>query len=92
MGNFKLYYLPINAFCKKIESSGKLFPKIDSSDAYLQILGDENISKLLTIDTHKGLYKFERFTFAVKVAPAIFQQIMETMLSGLDYVVAYVDF
>ena len=37
------------------------------------------------------MYKFERLLFRVKVAPGIFQQIMDTMLSRLDFAVAYLD-
>ena len=51
---------------------GKFFPKIDLSDAYLQILVEEECSKLLCINTHRGLYKIGRFPFGVKVAPTIF--------------------
>lgn len=37
------------------------------------------------------MYKFNRLSFSIKVAPAIFQQVMDTMLSGLDFGVAYLD-
>ena len=37
------------------------------------------------------MYKFERLPFGVKVAAAIFQEIMDTMLSELDFEVAYLD-
>ena len=37
------------------------------------------------------MYKFEWLQFGVKVAPAIFQQVMDTMLSGLEFVIAYLD-
>ena len=36
-------------------NGGKIFPKIDLSDAYLQIEVDEESSKLLYINAHKGL-------------------------------------
>ena len=67
------------------------FSKIDLSDAYLQILVEEVSSKQLCINKHRGLYKFESLLFRVKVTPAIFQQKMDTMLSGLDFAVAYTD-
>lgn len=38
-------------------NGGKIFSKIDLSDAYLQIEVDEESSKLLCINAHKGLYK-----------------------------------
>ena len=70
-------------------NGGKIFSKIDLSDAYLHIEVDEESSKLLCINTHRGLYEYNRLAFGVKVAPAIFQQVMDTMLGDLDYATAY---
>ena len=72
-------------------SGGKVFSKIDLSETYLQISEEENSSKLLCINTHRGLYKFDRLVFGIKVAPAIFQQVMNTMLGGFDFTFAYLD-
>ena len=57
------YPLPIpeEVFTKLNE--GKIFSKVDLRDAYLQIPVDENSSKLLCINTHRGLFKFERLPF-----------------------------
>ena len=43
------------------------------------------------INTHRGLYKFESLLFGVKVELAIFQQGMDTMMSGFDFSVVYLD-
>ena len=72
-------------------NGGKIFSKIDLSEAYLQIPIEEESSKLLCISTHKGLFKFNRLAFGIKFAPAIFQQIIDTMLSGLDFSIRYLD-
>ena len=72
-------------------NGGKIFSKIVLSDAYLQIKVEENSSKLLCINKHRGLYKFWRLAFGVKVAPAIFQQVMDAMLGDLDFATAYLD-
>ena len=45
---------------------------------YLRIPVEEECSKLLCINIHRGLYEFGRLPFEVKVAPAIFQQLMNT--------------
>ena len=37
------------------------------------------------------MYKFNCLALRIKVTPAIFQQIIDTMLSGLNFVVAYLD-
>ena len=72
-------------------NGGKVFWKIDLNKTYLQIPVDENSYKLLGINTHRGLYKFDRLDFGIKVALAIFQQVMDTMLGGFDFTFAYLD-
>ena len=72
-------------------NGGKVFSKIDLSEAYIQIPVEENSSKLLRINPYRGLYKFDRLLIGIKVAPAIFQQGMDTMLGSFDYTFAYLD-
>ena len=72
-------------------NEGKIFSKVDLSDAYLQIPVEENSSKLLCINTYRGLFKFESLPFGIKVAPAISQEVMDTILDGLDFAIAYLD-
>ena len=64
---------------------------MDLSDAYLQIPVEEECPKLLYVNTHRCIYKFERIVLGLKVEPAIFQQVMDTMLGGLDFACAYLD-
>ncbi|PIO76948.1 hypothetical protein TELCIR_00971 [Teladorsagia circumcincta] len=45
--------------------------------------------KLLTTNTHRGLFNFNRLAIGVKSAPGIFQQMMGSMLAGLDGCAAY---
>uniref|UniRef100_A0A8R1EJJ9 RNA-directed DNA polymerase n=1 Tax=Caenorhabditis japonica TaxID=281687 RepID=A0A8R1EJJ9_CAEJA len=72
-------------------NGGKYFTQIDLAEAYLQIEVEEQCKKLLTINTHLGLFYPNRLPFGVKTAPAIFQQIIDTMISGLEGVAAYMD-
>ena len=44
----------------------------------------------VTVNTHKGLYKYKRLVFGVASTPVIFQRIMET-LQGLQGVCVYLD-
>ena len=85
------YLLPISEEVFYKLNGGKVFSKIDLSDAYLQIPVEENSPKLLCINTHRGMYKFDRLVFGIKVAPAIFQQMMDTMLGGFDFTFACLD-
>ncbi|XP_058816666.1 uncharacterized protein K02A2.6-like [Topomyia yanbarensis] len=68
-----------------------MFSHIDLSDAYLQVEFDEESRKLITINTHKELYRFNRLSPQVKSAPGAFQQIMDAMLSGLSCTSPYLD-
>jgi len=39
---------------------GTLFTKLDMSQAYLQVLVDDQSKELFTINTHKGLFTYNR--------------------------------
>ena len=83
------YPLPEDIFAKL--NGGTFFLKIDLSYASLQIPVEEVRSKLLCINTHRGLYKFEHLPSRVKMVSAIFQQVIDIILSGFDFTVAYLD-
>ena len=85
------YPLPVIDDIFTTLNGGVLFTQIDLAEAYLQIEDDDESKKLLTINTHKGLYRFNRLPFGVKSAPGIFQQLIETVLAGLEDTVAYID-
>ena len=72
-------------------SQFKVFSKIDLSDAFLQIELDEEAKKLLTINTHIGLFKVNRLQPGVKTAPGLFQQVQDTLMSGAKGVFPYLD-
>ena len=72
-------------------NGGKYFSKIDFADAYLQVPVEEKSKPLLTINTHRGLYRYNRLPFGIKSAPGIFQQIIDVMLADLPGVVGYID-
>lgn len=69
----------------------KIFSKIDLSDAFLQVELDNEAKKLLTINTHLGLFTVHRLQPGVKTAPGIFQEIMSKMLSGSNGAFAFID-
>ena len=70
---------------------GNTFTKLDMSQAYQQLLLDEESKKFTTINTHKGLYQYNRLPFGVSSAPGIFQRTMENLLQGIPHVVVQVD-
>jgi len=72
-------------------SGGSYFTKLDLSHAYQQLVLDNDSQELVTINTHKGLYRYSRLPFGVSAAPAIFQRTMDSMLADIPSVVAFLD-
>ena len=100
-GDFKQTVNPVSTLDKypipKVEdlfatlAGGKIFSKIDLSQAYQQFpLADES-KQYVVINTHKGLFRYTRLPFGVSSAPGIFQRVMENVLQGIPNVVVYLD-
>jgi len=77
--------------CMPTYQEESFFSKLDLSNAYLQLPLDEQSKQYVTINTHKGLFRYNRLPFGVSLAPAMFQRCMETLLQGLSGVSVYLD-
>ena len=55
-------------------SSGKVFSKLDLSQAYQQVVVHESCRDVLTINTHLGLLRYRRLAFGVNSAVSLFQR------------------
>ena len=72
-------------------AGGKKFTTLDLSQAYQQLPLDEQSKEYVTVNTHRGLYRYTRLPFGIASAPAIFQQLMDTALQGIPHVICYLD-
>lgn len=73
-------------------AGGKRISKLDLAHAYLQIPLDEESKKYVTVNTHRGLYRYNRLPFGVAAsAPSIFQRMMESILQGISNICIYID-
>ena len=72
-------------------SGGKKFSKLDLSQAYQQVELEDSSKAFVTINTHLGLYRYNRLPFGVASAPALFQKLMDTVLQDLPHVICYLD-
>lgn len=52
---------------------------------------EEESRRYLTINTHRGLYEFNRLPPGVTSAPGTFQKIVDAMIAGLEGVESYLD-
>ena len=72
-------------------AGGKHFTKLNLTSAYQQRLLDDESAKLVTLDTHQGLYMCTRLPFSVASVPAVFQREMDSILQGIPQVICHID-
>ena len=99
-GDFKL----LNQACKldkyplpKIDDlfvqvvGGTALSKLDLSQAYQQVPLAEESCKYVVVNTHRGLFRYNRMPFGVSSVPGMFQCIMENLLKDIPGVLMYLD-
>ena len=64
--------------------NGQKFSKIDLRQAYHQLPLTDASKQLTTINTHKGLYQYNKLVFGITSAPAIWQKTIDQILQGAD--------
>ncbi|XP_028166425.1 uncharacterized protein K02A2.6-like isoform X2 [Ostrinia furnacalis] len=67
------------------------FTKLDLSQAYNQLILDESSRKYTVINTHRGLFKYNRLVYGLSSSPGIFQKFMENLFKGMSDVVIFYD-
>ena len=55
------------------------------------MLVDEDSKEIMTINTRKGLFRYNRLPYGVSSAPGIFQRTMEGLLQGIPHVGVLLD-
>lgn len=69
---------------------GQRFSKIDLSQAYAQLVLDDS-KKYTVINTHKGLFRYNRLVYGLASSPGIFQRRLEELFSDLPLVGVFLD-
>ena len=73
-------------------AGGCSFTKLNLAQAYQQIPLEESSKQYVTINTHKGLYRYNCLPFGDSAAPAIFQRTMENLLQGMPHMSIYLEY
>ena len=81
--------LPEDVFVKL--RGGKRFTKLDLKSADQQLPLDPDSQQYVTINTHRGLYRYKRLPFGIASSPAIFQRTMDIILHGFYHVASIQD-
>ncbi|XP_061706699.1 uncharacterized protein K02A2.6-like isoform X1 [Cydia pomonella] len=71
-------------------NGARVFSKIDQTQAYNQVELDES-KKYTVINTHKGLFRYNRLVYGLSSSPGIFQRIMSNLLKDLPQVEVFLD-
>ena len=72
-------------------AGGQYFAKLDLSHAYNQVKINEDSKHITTINTHRGLFQYNRLCFGINSASGIFQRYTENLMKGLDRVLVFSD-
>ena len=85
------YKLPVFDDVLPKLKDANVFSKLDVREAYLHVRLDEGSSKLTTMITPFGRYRWKRLPFGLKVSSEIFQRKLDEALGGLKGVFSVVD-
>ena len=69
----------------------QVFTKIDLKNAYQQLVMDEKSQEMCTLNTPLGLYRPKRLPYGVASGPALWQETMDKIFTGLPGVFIFVD-
>lgn len=71
-------------------NGAQYFSKIDLSQSYNQIELDES-KRYTVINSHRGLFRYNRLVYGLSSSPGIFQRIMTTLLEHIPNVAVFID-
>ena len=86
-----IYPLPIPEEVFATLADGTVFTTLDLADAYTQLKIAPESAPLLTMNNHRGLYRYTRLIYEIASAAASFQNTMEQILVDIPDVICYID-
>ncbi|XP_077522693.1 uncharacterized protein LOC144133464 [Amblyomma americanum] len=77
------YPLPLPEDLFTAVCEGKVFCVLDFSSAYQQVMLSPESKAIVTVNTHRGLYRYNRLPYGIASAPALFQSLMDKVLMAI---------
>lgn len=71
-------------------NGSQFYSKIDLSQSYNQVELDES-KKYTVINTHRGLFRYNRLVYGLSSSPGIFQRLMTNLLKNIPNVGVFID-
>ena len=65
--------------------------KLDLGQAYQEVPLTEELRKYVVVNTHRGLFRYNRLPYRVSSASGVFQHMMNGLLKGIPGVIVYID-
>lgn len=72
-------------------SGNHYFTKLDLSQAYNQLVLNETSRNYTVINTHRGLFKYNRLVYGLSSSPGIFQKLMTNLFKSIPDVIVFYD-
>ena len=72
-------------------AGGEKFTELDLRNAYIQMQLDEQAKQYVTINSHRGLYTYNRLPFGLNSAPAVFQRVVDNLIKNITHTTVYLD-
>ena len=66
--------------------------KLDLRQTYQQVPLTEELQKYVVVNTHRGLFRYNRLPYGVSSAPGVFQRVMDGLRKGIPGVIVYIDY
>ena len=80
VSHLEQYPIPtLDDLCEKL-TGGKQFSKLDLSHAYSQLPLDNKSKEYATVNTHRGLFRYNRLPYGINSAPAIFGVVLSHVM------------
>ena len=70
-------------------AGGQAYSKLNLAHICLDLEQNEESKKLVTNNTQKGLFRYNRLPFGISVGPSIFQQTIKGVLQGISNVTRF---